>query len=85
MGATVKRTIKTKKKKLKLFYEINSGKPYTVRTLKYDISDKKIAEYLQNDSTKSTLKEGMLFDVNTLDAERATYYRLLYCVTVIIN
>ena len=79
MGATVKRTIKTKKKKLKLFYEINSGKPYTVRTLKYDISDKKIAEYLQNDSTKSTLKEGMLFDVNTLDAERQRITDYLLC------
>ena len=44
MGASVKRTTKTKKKKLKLFYEITSGKPYIVRTLKYDISDKKIAE-----------------------------------------
>ena len=79
MGATVKRTIKTKKKKLKLFYEINSGKSYTVRTLKYDISDKKIAEYLQNDSTKSTLKEGMLFDVNTLDAERQRITDYLLC------
>ena len=79
MGATVKRTIKTKKKKLKLFYEINSGKPYTVRTLKYDISDKKIAEYLQNDSTKSTLKEGMLFDVNTLDTERQRITDYLFC------
>ena len=79
MGATVKRTIKTKKKKLKLFYEINSGRPYTVRTLKYDISDKKIAEYLQNDSTKSTLKEGMLFDVNTLDTERQRITDYLLC------
>lgn len=33
MGASVKRTTKTKKKKLKLFYEITSGKPYIVRTL----------------------------------------------------
>lgn len=32
MGATVQRTTKTKKKKLKLYYEINAGKPYTVRT-----------------------------------------------------
>ena len=66
MGASVKRTTKTKKKKLKLFYEITSGKPYIVRTLKYDISDKKIAEYLRNDSTQSMLREGMLFDVTVI-------------------
>ena len=79
MGASVKRTTKTKKKKLKLFYEITSGKPYIVRTLKYDISDKKIAEYLRNDSTQSVLREGMLFDVNVLDAERQRITDYLLC------
>ena len=79
MGASVKRTTKTKKKKLKLFYEITSGKPYIVRTLKYDISDKKIAEYLRNDSTQSMIREGMLFDVNVLDAERQRITDYLLC------
>lgn len=79
MGASVKRTTKTKKKKLKLFYEITSGKPYIVRTLKYDISDKKIAEYLRNDSTQSMLREGMLFDVNVLDAKRQRITDYLLC------
>lgn len=79
MGASVKRTTKTKKKKLKLFYEITSGKPYIVRTLIYDISDKKIAEYLRNDSTQSMLREGMLFDVNVLDAERQRITDYLLC------
>ena len=79
MGASVKRTTKTKKKKLKLFYEITSGKPYIVCTLKYDISDKKIAEYLRNDSTQSMLREGMLFDVNVLDAERQRITDYLLC------
>lgn len=79
MRASVKRTTKTKKKKLKLFYEITSGKPYIVRTLKYDISDKKIAEYLRNDSTQSMLREGMLFDVNVLDAERQRITDYLLC------
>lgn len=79
MGASVKRTTKTKKKKLKLFYEITSGKPYIVGTLKYDISDKKIAEYLRNDSTQSMLREGMLFDVNVLDAERQRITDYLLC------
>lgn len=79
MGASVKRTTKTKKKKIKLFYEITSGKPYIVRTLKYDISDKKIAEYLRNDSTQSMLREGMLFDVNVLDAERQRITDYLLC------
>lgn len=70
MGATVNHTTKTKKKKLKLYYEVLSGNPYTVQSLKYEIDDQKIAMYLQNDSASTLLKEGMRFDVNVLDAER---------------
>lgn len=83
MGASVK-NYKNEKKKLKLFYEITSGKPYIVRTLKYDISDKKIAEYLRNDSTQSMLREGMLFDVNVL-MRNDSALQTIYYVTVIIN
>ena len=70
MGANVKRTVKTKKKKLKLYYEVTAGRPYIIRSLKYDVSDWKIADYLRQDSTHTLLKERMLFDVNVLDAER---------------
>lgn len=49
MGVSVKRIIKMKKKKLKLFYEIILGKFYIVCILKYDIFDKKIVEYFWND------------------------------------
>ena len=44
--------------------------PYIVNSLKYDIHDPKIADFLKQDSAKSLLKEGMIFDVNVLDAER---------------
>lgn len=79
MGATVQRTTKTKKKKLKLYYEINAGKPYTVRTLKYDIHDRKVADYILRDSTNSFLKDGMSLDVNVLDAERQRITDYLLC------
>ncbi len=70
MAATVKRSVKTKKKKVKLFYDVTVGDPYIVETLKYDIYDPKIATILKSDSAKSLLKEGMIFDVNVLDVER---------------
>lgn len=70
MGASVERVTKTKKKKLKLYYKVNTGNPYIVRTLHRDIQDDKIRKYMQNDSVNSLLKTGMLFDVNILDAER---------------
>lgn len=70
MSATVKKRTKTAKKKLKLYYELNTGKPYRVQNLAYDVSDRRIGEYLDKDSLNSYLKKGMLFDVNVLDAER---------------
>lgn len=70
MGASVTKTTKTKKKKLKLRYDITTGQPYTVRTLKYDVNDSIIKKYLDEDSLSAELKAGMLFDVNVLDAER---------------
>lgn len=70
MAASVKRIEKKSKKKLDLTFSISPGKPYIIKSLHYDISDKTIEKYLQEDSINTNLKEGMLFDVNVLDAER---------------
>ncbi|MCD7899191.1 MAG: BamA/TamA family outer membrane protein [Bacteroides sp.] len=77
MGATVQSKIDTKKKKLKITYQVTSGRPYLVRSLNYDIQDPQINNYFQNDTTSSLLKEGMLFDVNVLDNERQRLTNIL--------
>lgn len=70
MGASVKKSTKSKRKKLRLRYDITAGEPYIVRTLNYDIKDSVIKRYVNKDSLNSKLKSGMLFDVNILDGER---------------
>ncbi|GCB34448.1 translocation and assembly module lipoprotein TamL [Bacteroides faecalis] len=70
MAATVKRSTKIKKKKIKLLYDVTVGEPYIIKSLKLDIHDTKIDSLLRQDSVKSLLREGMIFDVNVLDAER---------------
>ncbi|WP_455962726.1 translocation and assembly module lipoprotein TamL [Bacteroides bouchesdurhonensis] len=70
MAATVKRSTKKKKKKIKLLYDVTVGEPYIIQSLKLDIHDTKIDSILRQDSVKSLLREGMIFDVNVLDAER---------------
>lgn len=70
MGATVEPMRRIKKKKLKLTYKVTSGKPYKIRSLRYNIPDKEIEEYMRLDSAGTYLSEGMFFDVNLLDAER---------------
>lgn len=70
MGASVEAVRQVRKKKMQLTYKVTTGKPYKVRTLKYDIQDPKIKEYMQQDTAATLLSEGMYFDVNVLDAER---------------
>ena len=70
MGASVEPVRQSKKKKMKLVYKVTTGKPYKVHTLKYDIQDRKIEEYIRKDSAATLLSEGMYLDVNVLDAER---------------
>ena len=70
MSATVKSSKKISKKKLNLTYTIVPGKPYIVKSLKYDIRDKGIEAILKKDSAETKLSKGMLFDINVLDAER---------------
>lgn len=70
MGASVDYSRKVKKKKLKLTYNVTTGEPYIVRSLKYDVPDEKIWEYMRKDSASTYLSEGMYFNVNVLDGER---------------
>ena len=55
MGALVEPVRQVKKKKMKLVYKVTTGKPYKVRTLKYDIQDSKIKEYMRQDSAVTLL------------------------------
>lgn len=70
MGASVQSISVVKGKKLKLTYNITTGKPYKVRFIKYDIQDAKIKQYLERDSSSTQLSKDMYFNVNTLDNER---------------
>lgn len=70
MSAAVDVKTTTDKQKIKIVYDINTGEPYKIKSLKYDIHDSLINYYLKKDSTSSYLYEGMTFNVNTLDSER---------------
>lgn len=77
MGATVNMDKKVSKNKLKLTYKIYSGNPYYIRHIAYDIDDLKINALIDGSQDNSLIKEGMLFDVNVLDAERERINKLL--------
>jgi outer membrane protein assembly factor BamA len=70
IGAQVEVQQRVDRQKMRLTYNIHTGKPYLVNRLTRNIRDDKIADYLQRDSAATLLKEGMTFDVNVLDKER---------------
>lgn len=77
MSATVTSEREVHKKKMKLIYRVSTGKAYKVKTLSYDIPDKKIEEYVRKDSAHTLLSVGMMMDVNRLDEERQRITNML--------
>ncbi|MDR0987902.1 MAG: BamA/TamA family outer membrane protein [Prevotellaceae bacterium] len=77
MGANVEYISRIKKKKLQLTYRVRTGKPYVVRSLKFDIPDEKIRSYMLRDSASTHLSNGMTFDINLLDKERQRITNML--------
>lgn len=70
MGAHVSYTTHLKRKKAKIVYQINTGDPYLIRSLQYNISDSAIAQQMWKDSANTLLHVGDRFDLSKLDAER---------------
>ena len=77
MGAQVESVTEPHKKKMKVTYKVTSGRPYTIRSLSYDIPDEQILAYIENDKANSLLHEGMNFNINLLNDERQRISTLL--------
>ncbi len=61
----------TKGKKMRIVYELHPGQPYFLRNVNYDIRDSAIARILRMERYENRgLHQGMIFNVENLDAER---------------
>ena len=75
MAATVKRSTKIKKeKRLKLYYDVTTGKPYVVQSIKYDIYDPKIASLLKQDSARKLVEGRNVFGCECIGCGQTTYH-----------
>ncbi len=76
--AEVSDSVRLKKKKVVVSYDIAAGIPYQIRSLNYHYEDTALRSLLAPDTLNSVLKQGELFDVDAMQAERArieTYMR----------
>ena len=77
LNATVRTITLTKGHKTHLFYEIDPGPCYKVRSLDCQIQDEGIAALLDSIDSKTLLYPGMDFNLNQLEAERSRLNTLL--------
>lgn len=77
LQATVRTIEMTKGHKMQVYYEIDPGPVYKVRSLQRDIQDEGIASLLDSMDNKTLLRDGMDFNLNTLEAERSRLNTLL--------
>ena len=57
--------------KASVTYKIIQGEPYRIGDIRYDFRDEFLRPVVMRDSARTLLRTGDLFDVGTLDAERA--------------
>jgi outer membrane protein assembly factor BamA len=74
---TVHDSVVLKRKRAKVIYTINAGKPYKIRKVNYEIEDQRVNYYVLVDSTNCSLKHGQNYDVDILQKERDRITRML--------
>lgn len=70
-------SIKQHKNKVKLYYNIVAGHPYTINELTYEFEDPNIGGYVLYKKNNSLIKPGDNFDVDILDNERERIKKVL--------
>lgn len=75
--AKVSDEIELKNKRAFLTYRIQTGEPYMIRNVKYEVKDTAIAKYIDQTNNETLIKSGDIFDVDVLDKERTRIRRIL--------
>jgi outer membrane protein assembly factor BamA len=66
-----------KNKKARVTYFIETGNPYLIRNIRFDINDSRINEYIMESENESLIKSGDILDVDILYQERSRITRVL--------
>ncbi|MBI9038194.1 MAG: BamA/TamA family outer membrane protein [Bacteroidales bacterium] len=69
-NSSVKDSVKIKKKKINVYYDINLSEPFRTNNITYNIKDSILRKYVFNDISNSLIKKGNIYNVYTLDDER---------------
>lgn len=68
--STVKDTVITRKKRVRVIYSVKTLKPYLVNSINYSIKDTALSAIVFNDTINSLIKKTFVFDQSKLEKER---------------
>ncbi len=69
-NSTVKDSVSVKHKKARVHYILNTGKPYVLHALSYEIKDEQLKYYVMSDASATLIHPGDNYDVELLQKER---------------
>ncbi len=76
-NASVLDTVRTEKDEVRVVYDINPGRPYTIGDIRYDIQDTILQSLVMIDTMNCTIERGMIYDVDLLQRERQRLERFI--------
>ena len=68
--STVKDTVITRKKRVRVIYSVKTLSPYLINSITYSIKDTALSNIVFNDTTHSLIKKTFVFDQSKLEKER---------------
>ncbi|MGF7139619.1 translocation and assembly module lipoprotein TamL [Roseimarinus sediminis] len=75
--AVVEDSVIFSSKKAKVLFQIQSGDPYLIRNISYEIKDQTLLPLIMQNRKESLIREGAVFDVDLLEKERERIALLL--------
>jgi outer membrane translocation and assembly module TamA len=74
--AKIEYSVRAKKQRATVVYRITAGEPYRIQEISYQVSEP-VAHYIYQDTTKSSLQRGSVFNVQKLEDYREKITELL--------
>ena len=76
-NASVSDTVRSAKQEAKVVYNVNTGRPYTIADIRYEVQDSDLHGLVLIDTSNCLIERGMIYDVDLLQRERQRLERFV--------
>jgi len=76
-NARVSDTVRSARQEAKVVYDVNTGRPYTIADIRYEVQDSNVRGLVLIDSANCLIERGMIYDIDLLQRERQRLERFI--------